>query len=169
MFKREKNVEINKGFRHTFSRKVPVHFLGLWDMVSSVGWMWNPQYLQFTANNPIVQVVRHAVALDERRAYFVQNRWGHESEMPTDVEQIWFPGVHCDVGGGYVEHEAGLSKIALKWMVEQAEAFGLQFHPKAKAAILPAQDTPQYIAPNPTALLHESLQGWWWIAKFIPK
>jgi uncharacterized protein (DUF2235 family) len=131
--------------------------------------MWNPQYLQFTASNPIVQVVRHAVALDERRAYFVQNLWGHESTMPTDAEQIWFSGVHCDVGGGYAEDEAGLSKITLKWMVEQAEAFGLRFRPQAKAVILPAQDTSQYVAPNPAALQHESLKGWWWIAEFIPK
>ena len=54
-------------------------------------------------------------------------------------------------------------------MVEQAEGFGLRFHPKAKAAILPAQDTPEYVAPSVTAVKHESLQGWWWIAEFLPK
>ncbi len=160
MFKRERDPKIYTGFRYTFSRRVTVRFLGLWDTVSSVGWAWNPQYLQFTTNNPIVEVVRHAVALDERRAYFVQNLWTNEPPPTQDVQQIWFPGVHCDVGGGYVEREAGLSKIALKWMVEQAEAFGLRFQPKAKAAILPAQDTEDYAAPTVTAVQHESLRGW---------
>jgi uncharacterized protein (DUF2235 family) len=131
--------------------------------------MWSPQSLQFTANNPFVEVVRHAVALDERRAYFPQNLWGHDPAMPTDVQQVWFPGVHCDVGGGYAEREAGLSKLALKWMAEQAQAFGLRFDPKAMAAILPTHDSQNYVASSVAALQHESLSGWWWIAEFIPK
>jgi uncharacterized protein (DUF2235 family) len=169
MFKQEMNEKIYDGFRHTFSRNVRVHFLGLWDTVSSIGWMWNPQSLQFTANNPFVDVVRHAVALDERRAYFPQNLWGHEPNMPTDVVQAWFPGVHCDVGGGYREHEAGLSKLALQWMVEQAETSGLRFNSKALEVILPQADTADYVAPDPAAPQHESLRGLWWIAEYIPK
>jgi uncharacterized protein (DUF2235 family) len=167
-FKRERDVELYKGFRHTFGRKVPIHFLGLWDTVSSIGWAWNPKYLQFTANNPIVEVVRHAVSLDERRTNFVQNLWGHDIKS-TDVLQVWFPGVHSDVGGGYKENEAGLSKIALKWMVEQGKQAGLQFHPKGEAAILPAQDTARESSPNPAAERHESLKGLWWIVEFLPK
>src|SRR6266446_581450 len=58
-FKGERDQKVYTGFRYTFSRKVPIHFLGLWDTVSSVGWAWQPQYLQFTANNPSVEVVRH--------------------------------------------------------------------------------------------------------------
>lgn len=169
MFKREHDVKVCTGFRYTFSRKVQIDFLGLWDTVSSVGWAWSPQYLQFTANNPIVAVVRHAVALDERRAYFPQNLWGHDSQMPTDTLQVWFPGVHCDVGGGYTEQEAGLSKITLRWMVEQAKTSGLRFQPKAETAVIPMQDTPEYVAPSATAMQHESLRGLWWIAEFVPK
>lgn len=173
MFKRERDPMRYTGFRHTFSRKVNVKFLGLWDTVSSVGWAWNPKYLQFTTNNPIVEVVRHAVALDERRSSFVQNLWGQNQQITKegeqDVLQVWFPGVHCDIGGGYSENEAGLSKIALKWMVGEAEAFGLRFHSKAMSVILPAMDTSEYVAPNPTAKQHESLQGWWWIAEYLPK
>ncbi len=169
IFKRQRNETLYRGFHQTFARMVSVNFLGLWDTVSSVGWMWNPQYLQFTANNPIVEVVRHAVALDERRVYFVQNLWGRDPDLHPDVLQVWFPGVHCDVGGGYKERTAGLSKIALKWMVEQAKAFGLRFQPKAEAEILPAVDTPKAAAPSVTAPQHESLHGVWWLAEFIPK
>jgi uncharacterized protein (DUF2235 family) len=167
VFKNVKDVNLSEGFRHTFSRKVNVHFLGLWDTVSSIGWAWNPEHLPYTANNPNVEVIRHAVSLDERRTNFVQNLCGHDP--PTDALQVWFAGVHCDVGGGYFEKEAGLSKLALEWMVAQAEIFGLRFNPKAKAIILPEKDTPQYVAPNSAADQHESLLGWWWIAEFIPK
>jgi uncharacterized protein (DUF2235 family) len=137
-FKREHDQKIYQGFAQTFSRNVTIHFLGLWDTVSSVGWAWHPEHLQFTANNRAVQIVRHAVALDERRAYFVQNLWGQDP--PTDIEQVWFPGVHCDVGGGYPEGRGGqssLSKIALRWMVGKAEAAGLIFNPEMKATIIP--------------------------------
>ena len=169
VFKNVKDVNISEGFRHTFSRKVSVHFLGLWDTVSSVGWAWDPQILPFTANNPNVEIVRHAVSLDERRTNFIQNLWGHDLKLPTDIQQVWFPGVHCDVGGGYVESEAGLSKIALKWMVEQAETFGLRFNPMAKAIVMPTQNTAQYAAPDSAATKHESLSGLWWIVEFLPK
>jgi uncharacterized protein (DUF2235 family) len=168
-FKSEKGRAVYTGFRDTFCRRVRVHFLGLWDTVSSIGWVWHPEYLQFTANNPSVDVVRHAVSLDERRAYFVQNLWGHDPAMRTDVLQVWFPGVHCDVGGGYVESEAGLSKIALKWMVEQAKGFGLRFQSSLEAAIIPPVDSPKYAAPNAAGPQHESLKGSWWIVEFLPK
>ena len=171
MFKGERDYAIYSDFRHTFSRSVKVKFLGLWDTVSSVGWVWNPIHLQFTEQNPFVEVVRHAVALDERRASFMQNLWSTKIDEKNgqDVQQVWFSGVHCDIGGGYSEVEAGLSKITLKWMQGQAEAFGLYFYPLSVSIILPEQDTSKYVSPSATAMLHESLQGWWWIAEYVPK
>jgi uncharacterized protein (DUF2235 family) len=169
MFKYEQNKELAEGFKTTFSRRVEVEFLGLWDTVSSVGWAWDPQHLPYTQNNPIVRRVRHAVALDERRAYFVQNLWGN---VPSDVVQVWFPGVHCDVGGGgYPESESGLSAIALKWMVGEAKAAGLLLDPEMEKTVLPAQNTPNsvYVAPSAGGPPHESLTGLWWIPEFIPK
>jgi uncharacterized protein (DUF2235 family) len=59
MFKREHNPAVYTGFQKTFSRVVRVRFLGLWDTVSSIGWVWAPQHLQFTENNPSVDIVRH--------------------------------------------------------------------------------------------------------------
>ena len=169
VYKNVKDVSISEGFRHTFSRKVVVNLIGVWDTVSSIGWVWNPEHLPFTANNPIVRAVRHAVALDERRCNFVQNLWKDDLPLETDVGQVWFTGVHCDVGGGYKESEAGLSKIALTWMVSQAENFGVRFNPKAKAIILPKENTSDYAAANVNATLHISLRGWWWISEFLPK
>jgi uncharacterized protein (DUF2235 family) len=169
IFKRQDNRPLADGFKKTFCRPVQVHFLGLWDTVSSVGWAWAPKHFQFTQNNPGVDIVRHAVALDERRAYFVQNLWGNQP--PTDIEQVWFPGVHCDIGGGYPENESGLSAIALKWMVGRAENAGLFINQQMKATVLPQRDVPgaNYVAPSAGGPLHESLTGLWWLAEFIPK
>jgi hypothetical protein len=43
------------------------------------------------------------------------------------LEQVWFSGVHCDVGGGYPE--TGLSDITFSWMLKKALALGLQLDP----------------------------------------
>ena len=169
IFKKERDEKLYTGFRHTFCRKVQVRFLGVWDTVSSVGWMWDPKYLQFTQYNPIVQTFRHAVSLDERRAYFPQNLWTNHPPADQDVLEAWFPGVHCDVGGGYLEMESGLSKDTLKWMAGHAEQNGLRLHPKAKEAILPEENTKDDAAPSVVAPIHESLRGWWWIAEYVPK
>jgi uncharacterized protein (DUF2235 family) len=54
------------GFRHAFSRPCPVRFLGLWDTVSSVGWVWDPKSYPYTAAPEGVETVRHAVSGDLR-------------------------------------------------------------------------------------------------------
>jgi uncharacterized protein (DUF2235 family) len=97
----------------------------------------------------------------------VQNLWGI---VPTDVEQVWFPGVHCDVGGGYPEDRSGLSAIALQWMVGKAEAAGLFLDQDKKAIVLPQQSTTAYAAPDAGSQPpNESLSGLWWIAEYLPK
>jgi uncharacterized protein (DUF2235 family) len=165
-FRTKQDVGVAEGFKQTFCKDIKIRFLGLFDTVSSVGWAWQPQYLPYTFNNPSVETVRHAVSLDERRSYFVQNLWGNQ---PTDVKQVWFSGTHCDVGGGYVETESGLSKLSLRWMVDEAKASGLRFNAAAEALILPATAGGGYAPGSVTAPQHESLKGWWWIVEFIPK
>jgi uncharacterized protein (DUF2235 family) len=92
-------------FRWTFGREVGrddrrfrLHFLGLWDTVSSVGWVWEPASFPYTAANPSVLIARHAVALDEHRAFYRGNLLQPKREQ--DWQERWFPGVHADVGGG---------------------------------------------------------------------
>jgi uncharacterized protein (DUF2235 family) len=166
IFKKEKDPAVYHGFSETFSRRVNIHFLGLWDTVSSVGWAWNPEHLQYTANNPSVEIVRHAVALDERRAYFLQNLWGRDPKLKTNIFEVWFPGVHCDVGGGYIEQEAGLSRIALRWLLNEAMRYGLRLNSDSRDKILPQAN---YVAASSDAMKHESLSGLWWILEYLPK
>jgi uncharacterized protein (DUF2235 family) len=103
-------------FRATFSaHECRPYFLGVWDTVSSVGWIGNPLRLPYTADNPHIEIGRHPVPIDERRAFFRQNLWyprrSPAQSGPKDLKQVWFPGVHCDVGGAIRKERAGL----LKW------------------------------------------------------
>jgi uncharacterized protein (DUF2235 family) len=93
-------------------RRFQVHFLGVWDTVSSVGWIWDPVQYPFTARNPSIDVIRHAVAVDERRWFFRQNLMQQTGEQ--DFRELWFPGVHADVGGGYPEAEGTRIKLSGK-------------------------------------------------------
>ncbi|KAG8957206.1 hypothetical protein FRC03_010366, partial [Tulasnella sp. 419] len=137
-------------FKKTFSREVEIDFLGIWDTVNSVGLVGTG--LPYTAKNPIVKRVAHAIALDETRAKFRHKHWDPlTSDTPTKlpeatnwadytaivksqaeaamlkdrpktvVEEVWFAGDHCDVGGGNTKYkeECALAHIALRWMVRQ--------------------------------------------------
>ena len=152
--------------------------MGLWDTVSSVGWISNPEYLPYTASaNTSVEIVRHAVALDERRAFFRTNLWEYHDpkakpahisincEVTNDkaVEDVWFPGVHSDVGGGYGDSE--LWKPSFAWMVREATSAGVIFNPDQVKTIL-GQTTEQEWCRSK---IHESLEGKWWLGEFLPK
>ena len=133
------NRDAARRFRAHYGRYVSrIGLLGLFDSVSAVGLPWVPRYFPHTAHNPRVAVVRHALALDERRVMFVQNRWREDEAAQThsDVKQVWFAGVHSDVGGGYAEPEAGLSLIPLAWMMREARQAGLQFRPRVSRQLL---------------------------------
>jgi uncharacterized protein (DUF2235 family) len=149
-----------------------VHFVGVWDTVSSVGWYENALKLPYVADNPSIEIGRHAIAIDERRAFFRTHSWrpgpSAGSHGPRDLKQVWFPGVHGDVGGGYPEPESGLSKIALEWMLAEASAAGLLIDGNRERAVLGKDTTPD-APPDPDATLHESLRRWWRLAEFVPK
>lgn len=84
----------------------------------------------------------HAIGVDERRRPFTPTFWTIEKGQPhpANVEQTWFAGVHSNVGGGY--EDAGLSDIALTWMIARARALtGLAFDLDAvKTALKPDID-----------------------------
>lgn len=79
--------------------------------------------------DPYVAYAKHALSIDENRKPFARVKW-RPSDEPVHgerdddgrirFEQIWFSGVHSDIGGSYEEQESRLSDIALKWMLECA-------------------------------------------------
>lgn len=153
--------------RANFTRPCAVAFLGPWDTVGSVGmYNWN-QAFPFTFENPSVAIVRHAVSLDERRAGFRSNVFKADAaKLPGSERQrvmnVWFPGVHSDIGGGYPWSESGLAMITFQWMVREAKLAGLLVD-DAKAAALIAG-----CLPDATASIHESLEGAWKAMEYLP-
>lgn len=141
-------------------------FLGLWDTVSSVGWIANPLALPYTHKLPGVQTIRHAVAIDEQRAFFRTNLV--ELDPERDIEEVWFPGVHCDIGGGYPEAESGLSKLPLEWMIGEAAKAGMAFD-KAPTDEVLGRAGQGFAAADASAPMHQSLTFWWRLAEFVPK
>lgn len=161
--------KLAEDFRQTYGKvSCQPHFVGVWDTVSSVGWIDNPLHLPYSADNGDIAIGRHAVAIDERRAFFRANLWRPSpTGGPRDLKQVWFPGVHCDVGGGYPEAESGLSKIPLQWMLREAKQAGLLVDAVKETAQLGGDA--RYVRPDPRAQMHESLRGWWHLAEFVSK
>ena len=157
-------------FKKTFSQECKPYFVGVWDTVSSVGWVYNAVTFPFTraTKNPDFYIIRHAVSIDERRAFFPSNSFGDPHDASQDLMEVLFAGVHSDVGGSYPETESQLSQIALRWMLGEAAAAGLRLDPDREAHVLGADG--KYATPDPlTKNQHESLHGLWWIAELWPK
>jgi uncharacterized protein (DUF2235 family) len=124
---------------------IDVHFVGVWDTVVAYGlpideltqavdkWVW-PMKFRDDSLLPNVQHARHALSLDDERRTFHPIPWNETAEKKLveakEVEagrlrQVWFAGVHSDVGGGYPDD--GLSFVALCWMIDEAAQKGLRF------------------------------------------
>ena len=131
----------------------PIEFVGVWDTVGALGipipfWgtLGEREFLfHDTEPSKIIQHARHAVSIDENRQGFEPTLW---SEKPgLDLLQVWFAGVHSDIGGGY--DESGLSNCANQWMLNQATDFGLEFE----------SHFIESLHPNPGDKLHNERKG----------
>jgi len=113
---------------------VPIRFLGLWDVVGSFGIPIGERVFQkINLGHKLsvpdnVEYAFHAISLDDRRQSFRVTR-------QLNAYEVWFRGVHSDVGGG--NGNAGLSCIALRWMLSKAKAAGL---PIDDAAVVKRDD-----------------------------
>lgn len=167
-----------------------IRFLGLWDTVSSIIvprkdrlFIPSRRRLAFTASNPSVQSVRHALALDERRTMFQPYLWNKEetywgnpfktgTAVAQDLNQTWFAGVHSDIGGGYKESASGLAKITLDWMIQQSPS-EIEFVTQTVNQVvhgIPRKGSPHvYSTPNPLAKLHDSFSRGWRLIERLPK
>ena len=135
---------------------IDLTFLGVWDTVSALGF---PKYWRIAGIlSPVLNVLFHgldwlcdktifahnfynyeltdnvkhayqALAIDDERLSFEPKIWNEPENEKTTVEQVWFAGAHSNVGGGY--GRAGLSHIALEWMLSKAKSQGLKLKPEA--------------------------------------
>ena len=192
----KQTVETDFAFRDTFSHAdFMMHFVGLWDTVSSVGWITTPLRLLHLAQNPSIVIGRHAISIDERRCFYHDNLWGDPAQIQIppiligtkkgeelnklqDIAQVWFPGVHSDVGGSYGQYSAGLANVTLEWMMQEAKAAGAVFKKQRVEAVMGelVQDDPQgrttelqCLYPRPSSwAIHKSLNWKWWALEVFP-
>jgi uncharacterized protein (DUF2235 family) len=173
------------------SRPTTIKFVGVWDTVASIlvprsdRVVPTLQTLPYTRTNKSVEVFRHAMAIDERRRMFRLNRWIEPQpfvanpfdtaapERAQDIKQVWFAGVHADIGGGYPEPESGLSKFPLAWMIDEAVAHGLKIGVAMRNNLVLGQPRARgkntYVAPNALGKLHNSLTPLWRPLEWFPK
>ena len=110
-------------------KDIPIECVAVWDTVGSLGipgdWgrMLIPKNYHFhdVELGTHIRVALHGMALDEKRSAFSPTLWVKKIGEPLPdhqiVEQVWFPGVHSNVGGSY--NDCGLSDITLDWMVKR--------------------------------------------------
>lgn len=161
-------------------RECHFHFLGLWDTVKSYGGL-KPKILPHLRHNPEVSVVRQALSLDERRAWYEPTTWGrldldrqHGNAMSRvapedlrrierqDVREVWFSGTHSDVGGGSLA--GNTAAIALRWMLREATASTPPLRLNEEGERLLGQE------PAPTIPAVSDSYSWCWaIADRVPR
>ncbi len=120
------------GFKqaHGVPGDVRIRFIGVWDTVDAVGGPFhtsdviNAVIHRFKFPDQIlsdkVDQAAHALSIDEARAAFGPVLW----EAKPNIEQVWFAGVHSNVGGGYPKQ--GMSLVTLDWMMQKAQQNGLR-------------------------------------------
>jgi uncharacterized protein (DUF2235 family) len=178
--------------RITSSRWPTIHFVGVWDTVASVivprpdrFYFPSLEELAFTLQNPSVKAFRQAIAIDERRCMFRLKKWDEpqpymhnpfmdpDKAEPQDILQVWFAGVHADIGGGYPEKESGLSKYPLLWMIDEARKCGLTVNTQTVKQLawgVQRKGSPfSYVAPDFRADAHDSMTMAWRILEYLPK
>jgi hypothetical protein len=124
------------------SRRVDLEFIGVWDTVGALGVPFGSipglsrRSFRFLNTNPskLYKHMYHALAIDENRGPYQATLWtafrpeGEEAKDPypgQTIEQRWFAGAHCNVGGGY--RNDALAQLPLCWLLGKAAASGLRF------------------------------------------
>ena len=103
---------------------VPPFFIGVWDTVRAlglpaIGSMPGRHKFHDPVLNPAVPHGRQALAIDENREVFAPELWDERAAPVGQIKQVWFAGVHTDIGGGY-GLRMGLSDLTLGWMIDEA-------------------------------------------------
>jgi hypothetical protein len=135
--------------------------VGVWDTVGSLGipsllGAVDPILYGFLDTNLHTNVknANNENSIDERRIEFPATLWTSLPNPGQTIEQVWFTGVHCDVGGSYPDDPDGtaLADITLAWMMNKAAALGVTFD----AAVQRSYSLPA----DPTWALDQKHESW---------
>lgn len=152
-----------------------IRFLGVWDSVGAMG-VPTPMLQKLSQRwvgffdvklGHYIQTARQALAIDERRGAFAPDLWVNTSAelaQYQDIQQVWFSGVHSNIGGGYEKNY--LSDQTLLWMMGEAGDCGLQFNAEYVAQILAytqqielQSESEQIIIPNNYSLPYKMIDA----------
>ena len=125
---------VNWRKKHSIEGSKIIKFIGVWDTVGAMGLpvsffgLIKDKHLFY--DNKLgsnVEIARHALSLDEKRNDFEPTMW--KKNKKVDLKQVWFAGVHTDVGGGYKpdSDDTVLSDIPMLWLMTEASLVGLTF------------------------------------------
>lgn len=115
------------------TQRADINCIGVWDTVGALGIPVNPllqralpflhlpsffrTYKWFdTRLDSAVKNAFHALALDESRSPFSPAVWERKPGCTSNLQQVWFPGSHSNIGGSY--EDAGMANITLAWMMD---------------------------------------------------
>jgi hypothetical protein len=127
-----KPVPTPSAFREKYSLDCPVRirFVGVWDTVAAVGLpvdelstvidqIFYPHRFPDQDLSALVDRACHAIAMDDERYTFHPVLWNERGTADSErITQVWFPGMHSDVGGGYPDND--LARVSLEWMIREA-------------------------------------------------
>ncbi len=147
----EKAVDFFNSYSHSSKT---IEFVGVWDTVGALGIPFSFMGL-FDGNDEFydvkmgsnIKVARHALAIDELRVDFEPTIW--ENRTSVNLKQVWFAGVHSDIGGSYAPDKKSNDKssdLPLAWMLREANNAGLKIEPYLIQAL----------TNNPLAKIHQS-------------
>jgi uncharacterized protein (DUF2235 family) len=137
------------------SRLIEVQCVGVWDTVGALGVPlesfgdFNKAFFEFhdTELSGLVRNAFHAIAVDEHRKPYAPTLWLPKHKVNQILEQRWFIGAHCDVGGGYDDRQ--LSDLTLSWIQQKVQAIGLELEKGGVVSV----DASNWKAP-----VHDSFQ-----------
>ena len=142
--------------------EIKIKFLGLWDTVAAYGtpidemtrgiskWIWPLELPNRQFNHEKIERCCHALAVDDERTTFHPVLWNEKGVPEGQLTQVWFSGVHSNVGGGYPDDS--LAYISLYWIMEEAKTSGLSF--KTTSPALYPEGVPASPAFDPDVVVH---------------
>jgi hypothetical protein len=140
-----------------------VDFVGIWDSVDGANRFVNNYIYRIKSMDrrpgPHIRAAYHALSLDDARAAFLPQLWDEHVADSERIQQVWFSGVHSNVGGGYDKH--GMSLVSLHWMLEHAQRAGLRLKPLAYESLRGAA--------NVDDMLYDPRQGLGTLYRFVPR
>lgn len=162
--KGDKLFEMANAFKARFSRKVNIHFIGIWDTVVAAGGLISfYKSFPYSRSLGIAKIVRHAVAIDEKRKHY---DFYEVSNLHKNCKEVFFAGVHSDIGGSY--QIEGLSKITLEWMLGEASNKDLKVN-KLKVNKYLYGINSRYQKPDFSSPIHNSSTLAFKLFDFVPR